>query len=626
MSVRDVLVRLRHRSEPAPAAPSTFCVAPSTSMYLDQLGNVRACCQNSDHTLGSITESSLREIWEGARTRQLREALAERDLTLGCQFCRWQVEEGNEQLAYARTFDHLALDEEAPRWPRQLELSLSNACNLQCVMCNGEWSSAIRTHREGRPPLPQVYDDRFFDDLAPFLEHVEVVKILGGEPFLGRESLRVMEMLVDMGSRAEVHVTTNGTQWSRRVERILEALPMVVIISLDGAEREAYEAVRVGADFDAVMANVDRFRAYGRDHGRPISIAHCLMTTNADHFPDFLRWADERDLPVGVNTVTAPVELSVFHLHPDELGALVRRYEAIDADVRAGLGRNRGVWVGQLERLQHRLTAVERFEDADYYLGRTILGVPLRRRPDGRGDERREAARATAAEADDGEGPVCLLVGPDQRVLAVEPHHAHLAGIDVGALAGREAGDLLAAVAERHGPAAPVVERAEDPDQQQWRIVGDDGVELVAAMAPRRDHAGVASSVELWIGARTPTGDHDGRAPRDLRAEVGGADVLELLVDGAGALERVVDAGWAADLRLERAVGRDASELVDLLSEALGPLGDVAGPGAGGRARFEVRFEGTGSGPLLLVAAVGGRTDGPGSTVVVAAPVAAAER
>jgi len=149
-------------------------------MYLDQHGSVRACCQNVDHALGNVTEQRLRDIWDGEQTRVLRQAMVDHDLSRGCGFCRWQESEGNDGLVFARTFDHLEVDTAAPVWPRQLELSMSNACNLQCEMCNGDWSSSIRTHREGRLPLPQVYDDAFFDDLRPFLEHIEVVKILGG--------------------------------------------------------------------------------------------------------------------------------------------------------------------------------------------------------------------------------------------------------------------------------------------------------------------------------------------------------------------------------------------------------------------------------------------------------------
>lgn len=80
------------------------------------------------------------------------------------------MEDGRPDLAFLRWFAELPVEGPDPDWPRQMEFSVSNTCNLQCVMCNGEWSSSIRSQREGLPPLPKVYDDAFFDGLRDFLE------------------------------------------------------------------------------------------------------------------------------------------------------------------------------------------------------------------------------------------------------------------------------------------------------------------------------------------------------------------------------------------------------------------------------------------------------------------------
>src|SRR6478672_11988286 len=105
--VRDVAVRLRrHKPESGPL-PANVCRAPFTSMYLDQHGSIRACCQNTEHPLGNIAEQRLRDIWESDEAKVLREAMLAQDLEHGCQFCKWQVAEGNDALVFARTFDHL---------------------------------------------------------------------------------------------------------------------------------------------------------------------------------------------------------------------------------------------------------------------------------------------------------------------------------------------------------------------------------------------------------------------------------------------------------------------------------------------------------------------------------------
>lgn len=147
------------------------CYAPTTSMYFDQFGKVRACCQNTAGLLGDVRSQSIREIWESAAADRLHGALARRDFSIGCGVCAWQrTELGFSE--FARGFDDLIVESHLPRWPLRMEFAMTNACNLQCVMCNGDWSSSIRAHREGRPALPEVYGDAFFAELAEFLSHL----------------------------------------------------------------------------------------------------------------------------------------------------------------------------------------------------------------------------------------------------------------------------------------------------------------------------------------------------------------------------------------------------------------------------------------------------------------------
>ncbi len=335
------------------------CYAPTVSMYFDQFGKVRACCQNTDGLLGDVREQTIREIWESAQANSLRGALEQRDFSIGCGFCKWQVDEGGTS-PFARGFDRHPVAERRPRWPRQMEFSMTNACNLQCVMCNGDWSSSIRTHREHRPPLPEVYGDEFFDQLAEFLPHLTDTFFLGGEPFLGREPLRVMEMLAELDDPPSVTVTTNGTQWSPRIEAICERLPVSFVLSLDGITKSTYESVRIGAGFDVVMGNLDRFITYARMHGTGVSITHCLMRPNWHEFADLLQFAEDKGLDtVGINTVLFPPELSLFQMDHDELSQVVEHLDRAGQVAAGRLTKLRPVWDEQLAALHNRLRVLE---------------------------------------------------------------------------------------------------------------------------------------------------------------------------------------------------------------------------------------------------------------------------
>ena len=343
----------------ASLAFESACYAPTVSMYFDQFGKVRACCQNTGALMGDVAEQSIRDIWESSSTARMRAALKIGDYSEGCGFCEWQVDQGDEEIVFARIFDDHTLTQEHPRWPVQMEFSMTNSCNLQCQMCNGDWSSSIRTHREHRPPLPVVYQDSFFEELEEFLPHLEKVNFLGGEPFLGKEPLRVMTMLARLPHPPEVAVTTNGTQWSNRIEQICEQLPISFVLSLDGITAPTYEGIRVGAEFDQVMANLDRFESYATRHGTKVSLAHCLMRPNWHEFAQLLRFAEDRGFDVGMNEVIFPVELSLFQMPPEELSYVVSTMERDEFGVAASLDSLKPIWNGQLDALRNRLATLE---------------------------------------------------------------------------------------------------------------------------------------------------------------------------------------------------------------------------------------------------------------------------
>lgn len=329
------------------------CYAPYTSLYFNTNGDVIACCKNTTYLLGNVANERLDEIWRGKRVKALRKALDRYKFGLGCEFCQWQIEGEQYGQVYTKTFDTLPLENNEPEWPAMLEFTISNTCNLACIMCYGELSSTIRAQRENLPPLPKVYDDQFFTDLRKYLPHLKVAKFFGGEPFLAQECYRIWDMMIEDGIRIPCHVTTNATQWGPKVERILEHFPVHLSLSLDGTTKETVESVRVNANFEALMENTKRFHDYAQRNGTHMSLTYCLMRQNWHEFGDYLRFGEDLGVDVGINTVIDPVDCSLYTLPPDELVEIVGKMEAQDASNRySQLNRNGGQWSSALEALR----------------------------------------------------------------------------------------------------------------------------------------------------------------------------------------------------------------------------------------------------------------------------------
>lgn len=478
------------RGAPTGSGPSAApaCFAPFASLYLDPAGRVTACCANTWHPLGDLRHDRLLDVWRGADARRLRERLAAGDLGLGCELCAAEVARGAGASAERRRFEPLAgADRTDGAWPRQLELALSNACNLQCVMCNGELSSAIRVHREGRPPLPVVYDDRFFAELDEFLPHLERLFLLGGEPFLGAEPLRVLDRLVERRLTPEVFVTTNGTQWSPRVERILSSLPIDVSVSVDGFRAETVEAIRVGVRHVDLVRNIDRYRTATRANGGGFSLTFCLQRGNWRELGEVLAWGDRLDALVGVSTLTNPPHLALSGLVTDELAEVARALHTEDRERRATLGRNRGAWDAALARVDGLLA--ERSVSAEPEVTSRSASAESR-------------ARAWAADG----GPHRLHTDGSQLVRAVEVGADDGLGPALMTLPGHPTRELIDAVRAVLGPveATTLEVHADGVEERRSRFAR---AEVRAWLAP------AAGGEQVWLVAArpVPAGGHEAR-------------------------------------------------------------------------------------------------------------------
>lgn len=338
-----------------PRPLGTACGAPSIQLRLDPNGVVTSCCKTL-RPLGHVSTSSLREIWDGARRHALEDALIEGDFSVGCERCGAEIEAEGRAASYAAYYDewtgHLTTDPASRAWPTRMEMNLSNACNLQCIQCDGDSSSAIRVHREGRAPLPKVYGDAFFDELRSFLPHLERIVFGGGEPFLAPENFRVWDLVAEINPAIDCQVITNATQWTPRVEKVLSELRLSFIFSLDGITRRTFEEIRVGADFDRVMANIDRFIEHTRQRGSTAMVNHCLMPQNHREFGALLRWAEDRGLFVNVSVVRFPAAASIARLPADQLRAVLHDLEAQDDEVRRDLSLNLRTWDLELGRIR----------------------------------------------------------------------------------------------------------------------------------------------------------------------------------------------------------------------------------------------------------------------------------
>jgi radical SAM protein with 4Fe4S-binding SPASM domain len=177
--------------------------------------------------------------------------------------------------------------------PRELQLEVTGACNLRCQMCLVRYRPALDRHEAS------LDFERFraLVDAVPGLERVTLQGL--GEPLMAPDLIAMLEYGRARGIR--MGFNTNGTLLTATMtDRLLDAAPDWLCVSIDGATAATYESIRDGARFDRVIRNVRRFVARMRERGaqKPdLSLVMVAMRRNVAELPALVRLAAECGVP-----------------------------------------------------------------------------------------------------------------------------------------------------------------------------------------------------------------------------------------------------------------------------------------------------------------------------------------
>ncbi|WP_436684910.1 radical SAM protein [Micromonospora sp. URMC 106] len=172
-----------------------------------------------------------------------------------------------------------------PPLPSHLQLEITSACNLRCMMCLVRY----------RPPVNKLAGamrPELFHRLLGEMPGLHRLTLQGlGEPLLSPYLMQMIEAAV--ARRITVGFNTNATLLTRRrAEELVASGVDWLHVSLDGARATAYEAVRDGADFDTVVANLAGLVRAKRAAGSAtpwLRVVFVAMRDNVTELPELVR-------------------------------------------------------------------------------------------------------------------------------------------------------------------------------------------------------------------------------------------------------------------------------------------------------------------------------------------------
>ena len=301
---------------------SELCYAPFHSLAFYQDGRATACCFNREQILGRYPEQTIQQIWQGPAANNLRQAMQQHNLDLGCFDCKRHLLSGNYGGVKALNYDYMGSETATHGYPLLIDFLLDNTCNLECAMCSGFYSSSIRNNRERLPYVPSVFDEAFVEQLAAFIPYLKWANFSGGEPFLITTYHAIWDKIAELNPDILCGVTTNGTVLNARVKDWMQKLKFHISISIDSLNKERFETIRKNADLDRVLENFAYFRDYAHASGTDITINMTPMISNWMDVPDMVRYANANGAQIYFTNMWQPPAYALWNKPAHTLSAI----------------------------------------------------------------------------------------------------------------------------------------------------------------------------------------------------------------------------------------------------------------------------------------------------------------
>ena len=149
-----------------------------------------------------------------------------------------------------------------------VRIAVTDRCNLRCFYC---------MPAEAIPYEPQAH-------LLSYEEITRLLKVLGsigfkkvrftgGEPFLRKDFMKLLENTSQLDNYESIHITSNGTLLQKHIKKLKELGITKINLSIDSLDKERFHKITRRDDFEKVMETFHMLI----DHGFKIKLNAVIM-------------------------------------------------------------------------------------------------------------------------------------------------------------------------------------------------------------------------------------------------------------------------------------------------------------------------------------------------------------
>jgi MoaA/NifB/PqqE/SkfB family radical SAM enzyme len=171
-----------------------------------------------------------------------------------------------------------------------------------------------------------AYREAFINDLYNYIPHLKELICIGGEPFLINYYYDIWEEIIRVNPSCRISVVTNGTILNDKIKELLDRGNFNINLSFESIVKETYEKIRVNANFDTVISNMNYFGQILKSQGKTLQIPACALKDNCKEIPDLVRFCNEKSYHLSILTTHRDIDDAAWSLSSYQLKELKDYY------------------------------------------------------------------------------------------------------------------------------------------------------------------------------------------------------------------------------------------------------------------------------------------------------------
>lgn len=304
---------------------NNYCALPFSHLCTDTMGYYQVCCQHEVPKSKKLHMSDVTPIqWVSNQyLQEVRESFRRDTRHPGCNAC-WKHEDSNIPSLRQRIAKEYKILSPEPFIEEivSVEIQAGNLCNLTCIMCNEQDSSAILSENQklGINIIQQndlKWQDKTWINFKAVLDmNPKMLNIRGGEPLYSKKLLEIIRSMPDeQCSKMLLHVTTNATVWNQQWQDALQRFKLVrLMLSID-AVGSIYEYIRYPAKWNETQRNITQILS---NKNFKVVIYSVVQNLNIGYLEQLIDWCQEKNLNLQLHRLSVPDYLDFTNL-PDSV-------------------------------------------------------------------------------------------------------------------------------------------------------------------------------------------------------------------------------------------------------------------------------------------------------------------